>query len=329
MTRADADGFPTGREGGHLDLPRARAGGLAGGIFAVFTPSPGEPEVVGRPGGGYDVAPAEAVSQEVAAAHATAAAGRLVAWERAGHLQVARSVAELDAAREDGDLAAVLHLEGAEAIDLGLEALELWHAAGLRSLGPVWSRPNVFASGVPFAHPSSPDTGPGLTDAGGRLVDRCAQLGILVDLAHLNERGFWDVAERHGRPLVSSHTACHALAPSSRNLTDRQLDAIGASDGLVGIVFAVKFLRADGRDDVDTPLTAIVDHVRHAVDRMGIDHVGLGSDFDGATVPAELGDAAGLPGLLDALRDRGGFTAAEVHALAWANWRRVLEASWA
>ncbi len=217
-------------------------------------------------------------------------------------MRIARTAGDLDGALADGVLAAVLHLEGAEAIDPDLEALDLWHAAGLRSLGPVWSRPNAFAHGVPFAFPSSPDTGPGLTPAGAALVTRCAQLGIAVDLSHMNEAGFWDVARLEAGPLIASHSGCHALAPSARNLTDAQLDAIGASGGLVGIVFAVAFLRADGEEVAATPLETIVAHARHAADRIGCDHVALGSDFDGTTIPDALGDVTGLPRLLDALR---------------------------
>jgi membrane dipeptidase len=318
LTRDDAGDFATGREDGHLDLPRARAGGLAGGIFAVFTPTPGESP---------DAALAAPLAHAHAAAHATAAAGRLHALERAGHVRIARAAADLDRALDDGVLAAVLHLEGAEAIDPELEALDHWHAAGLRSLGPVWSRPNAFAHGVPFAFPSSPDTGPGLTPAGAALVTRCAELGIAVDLSHLNEAGFWDVARLDCGPLIASHSGCHALTPSSRNLTDEQLDAIGAAGGLVGIVFAVAFVRADGEEDAATPLETIVAHARHAADRIGVDHVALGSDFDGATIPEPLGDVSGLPRLLGALRD-GGFSEVEVRAIAYGNWRRVLGSAW-
>ena len=208
-----------------------------------------------------------------------------------------------------------------------LEALETWYAAGLRSLGPVWSRPNAFAHGVPFIFPSSPDTGAGLTAAGRRLVQRCAELGILVDLSHLNEAGFWDVARLDAGPLVASHSAAHALCAASRNLTDAQLDAIGRSGGLVGIVFACLFLRADFGDDADTPLDLIAAHARYVADRIGVEHVALGSDFDGATIPAALGDAAGMPRLLAALAGAG-FTRQEIDAIAWENWRRVLTAWW-
>ena len=328
ITREDAADFATGRDGGHLDLPRARAGGLAGGIFALFTPTPGAERIdFDRAGGRMEVELAAPIGPEIAAATTSQAAGRLLGLERDGHLRIVRTIADLDAAREDGVLAAVMHHEGAEAIDPGLQALELWYAAGLRSLGPVWSRPNAFAHGVPFMFPASPDTGPGLTAAGRRLVRRCAELGIAVDLSHLNEAGFWDVARLDGAPLIASHSGVHALCASTRNLTDAQLDAIAASGGLVGIVFAAPFIRADGADDADTPLATIAAHVRYAADRIGVEHVALGSDFDGATVPDELGDVAGLPRLLDALA-AAGFTEDEVRAIAWDNWRRVLGRAW-
>ena len=329
LTRADHAALADGRYGGHLDLPRMRAGGLRGGIFAVFTPSPGSRRRrVRRRKGAVRLAPARPLSQPRAAAHAGAAAGRLLALERAGAVCVGRRIEDIDAARDDdGPPVAVLHLEGAEAIDPELEALSLWHAAGLRSLGLVWSRPHAYGHGAPFVAPSSPDTGPGLSDRGRALVRRCAELGILVDLSHLNEAGFWDVAGLDAGPLVASHSAVHELCPCSRNLTDTQLDSIGASGGLVGIVFACPFLRRDFANDPDTPIELIVAHVRYVADRIGVEHVALGSDFDGATIPAGLGDAAGMPKLLTALV-ADGFTGEEIAAIAWENWRRVLAAWW-
>ena len=315
LTREDHALLVAGRPGGHLDLPRMRAGGIRGGIFAVFISSPGEGEGV--------------VAHEVAAACASAVAGRLLALERAGEVRVARGVEDLDAAfGAEGPPAAVLHLEGAEPIDPGLEALEMWYSAGLRSLGPVWSRPNAFGHGVPFISPSSPDTGPGLTPAGFELVRRCARLGILVDVSHLNEAGFWDLARLGLGPIVASHSGVHALCATSRNLTDRQLDAIGESGGLVGIVFACAFLRPDFADDADTPIELIAEHARYVADRIGVEHVALGSDYDGTTIPASLGDAAGTPRLLEVLRAVGGFDERELSLIAWENWRRVLGAWW-
>jgi membrane dipeptidase len=328
LTREDHAALAGGRSGGHLDLPRMRLGGVRGAIFAVFTESAGaRREPLLREDGVLEFEQAPAVAQADAAAHAAVVIERLCALERAGEVRIARSIGDIDAAAGAGPPAAVLHLEGAEAIDPGLEALDELYALGLRSLGLVWSRPNAFAQGVPFAFPSSPDTGPGLTPAGRALVRRCAQRGVLVDLSHLNERGFWDVARLEAGPLVASHSGAHALCAASRNLTDRQLDAIGASGGLVGIVFATTFLRADFADDPQTPIGLIVAHARHVADRIGVAHVALGSDFDGATIPAALGDAAGIPLLLEAF-SRDGFSAAEIAQIAWGNWRRVLERWW-
>ncbi len=180
---------------------------------------------------------------------------------------------------------------------------------------------------MPFRFPATPDTGPGLTEAGVRLVRRCAELGIAVDLSHINTAGFWDVARELDGPLIASHSCVHALCPSTRNLTDDQLDAIAASGGLVGINFDTGSLRAEGGDDPDTPVERIAEHARYVADRCGVDHVALGSDFDGATMPAEVADASGLPRVLEALGGAG-FSAPEVDQIASGNWRRVLAAAW-
>ena len=331
LTRDDHALLARGRDGGHLDLPRMRAGGVRGAIFAVFTRSDGGAREiqVPRDDGVIEFEPAPPVEHAVAAADASAVAGRLLALERAGHLRVARAACDLDraASSDDGPPVAVLHLEGAEAIDPGLEALDFWYEAGLRSVGPVWSRSNAFAHGVPFISPSTPDTGPGLTDAGRGLARRCAELGILIDVSHMNEAGFWDLARMDLGPIVASHSAVHTLCPTSRNLTDAQIDAVGASGGLIGIVFAVAFLRRDFADDPDTPISLIAQHARYVADRIGVAHVALGSDYDGATMPAPLGDVAGTPRLIEALADAG-FDEGELRQIAWDNWRRVLGGWW-
>jgi membrane dipeptidase len=149
----------------------------------------------------------------------------------------------------------------------------------------------------------------------------------MLDLSHLNERGFWDVAALTEAPLVATHSNAHALCPSTRNLTDRQLGEICDSDGMVGVNFAVAFLREDGRNEADTPLEAVVRHVDYLVERLGVDRVGFGSDFDGATIPQEIGDASGLPKLLDALRDRG-YDEASLQKISHGNWLRVLRETW-
>jgi membrane dipeptidase len=221
-----------------------------------------------------------------------------------------------------------LHIEGAEPIDPDLLALDVFYAAGVRSLGLVWSRPNIFGHGVPFKFPASPDTGPGLTDLGKALVKRCNELGVIIDLSHLNEAGFWDVASISDAPLVATHSNVHELCASTRNLTDKQLDAVKASDGIVGVNFNVGFLTHDGkREAADATVAAIADHVDALVAKIGITRVALGSDYDGATMPADLRDVAGLPKLIAELRSRG-YDDDSLLTIGYQNWLRIFEASW-
>jgi membrane dipeptidase len=197
----------------------------------------------------------------------------------------------------------------------------------LRSIGIVWSRPNIFAHGVPFRFPATPDTGPGLTELGKALVKTCNERRIAIDLSHLNEQGFWDVARISDAPLIATHSNVHAISRHSRNLTDRQLAAIRDSGGMVGINFATCFLRPDGRVDSNTGLDVLLRHLDHLVQQVGIDCVGFGSDFDGAKVPEAIGDVAGLTNLRDALSARG-FTGEVLRKLCHDNWISVLGRTW-
>jgi membrane dipeptidase len=177
---------------------------------------------------------------------------------------------------------------------------------------------------VPFRFPSSPDIGPGLTEAGTRLVAACNALRILIDLSHLNEAGFWDVARLSHAPLVATHSNAHAICAASRNLTDKQLAAIRDSGGLVGVNYAVSFLRPDGARNADTPLDTVVDHLAYMVEHLGEDGVALGSDFDGALIAAGIGSVSGLPALIAAMRARD-FGTALIEKVCYRNWLGVLE----
>jgi membrane dipeptidase len=227
----------------------------------------------------------------------------------------------------EGVVAGVIHFEGAEPIGPDLDALHLFHAIGLRSLGPVWSRPTIFGHGVPFRFPSTGDTGPGLTDAGKALVRECNTLRVMLDLSHLNEAGFRDVMKLSDAPLVASHSNAHAVCASSRNLTDWQLQAIAATGGIVGLNLATCFLRPDGRESAEMTLEPVKRHVDHLLTVAGADHVGIGSDFDGATTPQEIGGAEGLPVLIRLLREMD-LGEALIARIARGNWLRVLERTW-
>src|SRR5579884_2065198 len=327
------DFFARGDGGQHIDRVRAQEGGFAGGLFSIYVaadpdaPPPTGPVLPGPEG--LQVRQARPISLAFAQRRSLAQLGLLYRLQRqsAGQLRIVRSVADIQDCLRSGALAAVVHFEGAEAIDPGLDALEVFYQAGLRSLGPVWSRPNIFAEGVPFRYPHSPDTGPGLTEAGKDLVRACNELGIMLDLSHLNEQGFWDVARLSNAPLVATHSNAHTISPSTRNLTDKQLAAIKESEGLVGLNFSVGDLRQDGRNDPDLPLAKVVDHIDYLVEQLGIDCIALGTDFDGTRVPLEIGDVTGLPGLVQALRERG-YDEEALHKLAYQNWIRVLSKTW-
>jgi len=306
-----------GDEVRHMRLEDAAAADFAGGFFALFVPSPRPPD----PTTDHYALPS---AQPIPTEDAARVADELYEVFRSLPVHLATSPGDF----QPGRVAAILHLEGAEPLAPDLSDLEAWYARGLRSVGLVWSRANAFAEGVPFRFPSSPDTGPGLTAAGRDLVLRCNDLGVVIDLSHLNEAGFWDVARLSSHPLVATHSNAHALCASTRNLTDAQLDAVGASGGVVGVNFAVSFLREDGRQVAATPLEEIVRHVEYIAGRIGIDHVAFGSDFDGALVPEALGGIAGLPKLVDALR-AGGFDDQAVAKVTHRNWLRVLGDTWA
>lgn len=324
---AQAETFLTGRDG-HIDMARAKAGGFGGGFFAIYIPSPIDLEAKfdQMTQAQYDLPLPEPIEWEDALPVALTQAAILFRLEDLGALKVCRTVADIRACLDTGMMAAILHIEGAEAIDPDLNTLEVLYRAGLRSLGPVWSRPTIFGHGVPFRYPSTADIGPGLTDHGLRLVRRCDDLGIMIDLSHLNEAGFWDVARHSNKPLVATHSNAYAICPHARNLSDRQLAAIKGSDGMVGLNFAVAFLRDDGRM-VDTGIDQMLRHLDHLITHLGEDRVGLGSDFDGAQIPQQIDTAAGLPALRQAMTEHG-YNDDLITKLCHANWLRVLEKTW-
>ncbi|HOO37684.1 MAG TPA: dipeptidase [Deltaproteobacteria bacterium] len=316
---------------GHIDLPRARQGGLAAGFFSLFVPQQANNIQGGfditRSGKNIKVAPPVDFHYARDMTHALMASLFRLVSISGGQMKIVHNTDELTACMDTGTLAVIMHLEGAEAIDPRLEALEVFYQAGLRSLGITWSRPNIFGYGSPFIFPHSPDTGEGLTDYGKRLVKACNEMNIMIDCAHLNEKGFWDVVSLSESPLVVTHSGAHRLCQSSRNLTDSQIDAIGASGGIIGVTFFVRDLRPDGRIDENTSLKQIAEHISYIAGRIGIDHVGFGSDFDGARIPKDLGDVTGLPRLVAELQNQG-FDREALEKITHKNWIRVLRNTW-
>ena len=319
--------------GGHLDLDRMRRGGFAGGFFAIYVPSPAtggsadlEAMMEAMLTPPYAVPLPDLMDHRAAQPVALAMAGTLhwTARETPEDFRLCRSASDVRSAMEAGAVAGIMHLEGAEAIGPDLDALWLFHEMGLRSLGPVWSRPTIFGHGVPLAVPMDPDQGAGLTGYGKDLVRLCAELGIMVDLSHLNAAGVRDVAALTDAPLVATHSNAHALTPSARNLTDDQLALIRERDGMVGLNFATVFLNPDGSARQDCGWDPVLRHLDYLIEALGEDRVGLGSDFDGCRTPDVIGDVTGVPALFDRLHLHG-YDDGLLAKLARENWLRTIE----
>lgn len=316
-TRGDQKGqlFLSGEPSNPLSIThhKVKEGGLAGGLFAIFVPA--NKNVKGtrnlsQPEAFQYTLDMLAIADYLNDAH--------------GHsFRICRNKSDIIKAEKEGAIAAVLHIEGAEAIGADLTEIEQLSSRGIRSIGPLWSRPNIFGQGVPFTYPGSPDQGSGLTANGKALVKECDAAGIMLDVSHLNEAGFWDIAKISNQPIIASHSNAHSLCPSPRNLTDRQLDAIAERGGLVGVCFATAYLREDGARDRDTSLDLILRQFDYLISRVGEDNVAFGSDFDGAVLPASLSDAAALPTLITAMQAYG-FGAPLIAKLRWDNWLNKL-----
>lgn len=324
--------FFEGNDRWQLDLPKARRGNFGGGFFAVYIPGEDFADIAEAIKAGDSDALA-AITVPVPYADAAYPALQLIAILfrleeiSEGQFKIVRTAAEMAQCFENNQVAALFHFEGCEAIDQDLNALEVFYQAGLRSVGIVHSRNNHFGYGVPMGFGESPDNGPGLTEAGLRLVKRCNELGVAVDVSHLNYKGFWDVANHTDHPLIATHSCAYRLCHSPRNLMDDQLDAIAQTGGIVGANFFIGFLNEEGSWEKPTPISRLVDHIDYMVERMGIDHVGFGSDYGVIPAPIDMPDISTYPLLMEALRERG-YDDEALHKLAHGNWLRVLRATW-
>lgn len=300
----------------------AHEAGLLGGFYEVFVPPVEPPSIVRRPDG-FEADYPPPLDRGYALERTLAGIRYLLDLTAApgSRVRLARSVAEIEQARRQGEVAAILHLADADAIDPDFNALAVLHAAGLRSIAVTWSRRNIFGYGAPYRSPGTPDDGSGLTERGIELVAACNRLGLVVDLAHLNEAGFRDVAKASSAPLVISHGTAHALTPTSRAATDAQLRAIADSGGLIGV-------SSEGMAvPPGTLVEAMVAHIGYIADRIGAEHVAFGSDL---YRPPSQGNPDGVIPLHEVIARlrNAGWNDGMLDQLAWGNWRRVLAATW-
>lgn len=235
-----------------------------------------------------------------------------------GLRQVLRT-SDIEDAREAGEVGIMLSLGDGAMLEGSLEALRMYHKLGVRMLTLTWNERNQLGDGAAFSVSRG-----GLTPFGFKVVKEAARLGMVIDVAHLSEAGFWDVLDVAQAPFVVSHANCHALLAHPRNLTDAQLKAIGEAGGLVGISFNHEYIT--GTDEKAT-ISQVADHIIHAMEVAGEDSVGLGTDFDsfGEPGPDPVTHIGKLPLLTLELLKRG-VTGQQIESLLGRNWMRVLRA---
>ena len=190
-------------------------------------------------------------------------------------ITLCRTAPEAEAAMQAGKCAAFLAIEGAEAVREDEGLLELAYEAGVRMVSLVWNLPNGLSG--------SCQTGEGLTEKGKRFFRRAQKLGMLVDVSHLSEKGFWDMAELAEKPIVASHSDSFAVCPHPRNLTDAQFQAICDLGGTAGLNLYGAFLRDEGRPTLED----VWRHIEHFLELGGDGHIALGGDLDGCSVLPE------------------------------------------
>lgn len=307
---------------GHLDLKRCQEAGFIGGMFAIFLP-PYSYVQQHHPNKLFDPNASDFTQQQIEqiCLEQLDLAHQLAQYSK--NIKICTSAQNIQDCLAEQKLAIVLHMEGAEALQQNPDLLDVFYERGLRSIGPLWNRPSRFGHGLNAKFPHSPDTGAGLTSDGKDFIKRCANKKMVIDVSHMNEKAFWNTVDILQQPIVATHSNSHALCPQARNLTDPQLKAIRESKGMVGVNFDVAFLRSDGQRNADTSIDVILEHLEYLMDHLGEEHVGFGSDFDGALIGTELEDVTGLHRLIERMQQRG-YSKTLIENICLNNWVRVL-----
>jgi membrane dipeptidase len=332
-----APGF--GPREGHTDLPRLIESGITAGFMSAWVSS----SYASRPGASF----ARAME------HVTTIRG----WvdRHPDRLLLATTAADVRRARAAGKIAILIGVEGGHAIESSLDRLRDLHARGVRYLTLTWN------NGLAWAGSSMGEGGTrtgGLTDFGREVVREMNRLGMLVDVSHVSDSTFFDAVATSSAPVIASHSSARALADWPRNLTDEQLRAVARSGGVVNVNFFSLFLDDEYRGRVEavqariataragsdsagiarlaalrdsllaaippTPFGVLIDHIDHVARIAGVDHVGIGSDFDGVSaLPAGMEDVTRLPRIAQALLDRG-WSEDDVKKMLGGNMLRVM-----
>jgi membrane dipeptidase len=321
---------------GHIDLPRMKKGGLNALFFSIYMPG-----TVTGPQAVHDSL------ERIAAVHR-------LAEELPGEIALCRTAEEVRQARREGKIAALMGMEGGHMIHNRLPILRMYGALGVRYLTLTHSVHTDWAdsSGEPARHQ-------GVTEFGREVIRELNRLGMMVDISHVSDQTFWDALQVSEAPLIASHSSCRALSGHVRNLTDEMIQALAAKGGVMQINYLDAYLdqalfeynrRAQpllremmrtypGRENLGkwrvevakvygpAPKASwerILDHIDHAVRLVGVDHVGLGSDFDGGSMPVGMEDVTQLPKITEALLRRG-YAEKDIQKILGENTLRLME----
>lgn len=287
-----------GEAGGHVDLPRLRKGGVDLQVFALWVDH--DRHTLNAPERALTLL--DAVWREID--------------NHPDELRPILTAADLDAAHAEGKIGVMLSIEDGAALGGSTAALRMFYRLGVRALGLTWNGRNELAEGV-----GSQQSGGGLTQFGRDVIGEMDRLGMVVDVSHLTERGFWDVTETTTRPFIASHSNARALCDHPRNLTDKQIMALAERGGVMGMNFFSVFVQEDG----DASIADVVRHIDHIAALVGPEHIGIGSDYDGISrTPVGLEDVATLPRITEALLAEG-YDEDAIRGILGGNFKRVFE----
>lgn len=299
-------------EGTMLDTYRLREAGAAAQFFAMFLPQKNESGWFG-----VDVMPEpEELMKKMYEIYCN------TMEECSSYMAPARNYTELEENRKANKRSAFLTIENGFLVRGEMSNIKKVYDMGVRLITLTWNDANCFG----FCHSANPEKmKSGLTDFGKEGVAYMQEIGMLVDVSHLSDGGFWDVVElskRAGKPFVASHSNCRALAPATRNLTDEMIGALADCGGVAGLNFAPQFLNANPNDKLSR-VSRMCDHVIHLIDKGGIECVGIGTDFDGIEGEFEIAECTDMDLLFAALHLRG-LSDDKIDKIAYGNVTRVI-----
>ena len=286
---------------GHLDIPRLKNGKIDVQVFAAFIEKQFKPD--------YSLSRALQLIDCLL----------LELKENDDSIELATSFHDIERIVSIGKIAAILAIEGGEALEGKLYNLRNFYRLGVRILTLTWNQRNDIADGVDY-----PDSTRGLTSFGKKVVKEMNQLGMIIDVSHLSQSGFWSVLENTSKPIIASHSNCHNICPHHRNLKDDQIKAIARNGGLICVTYVPDFLIRQRRK---ATIDDVINHIDYIANLIGVDYVGLGSDFDGCRSLPEGLDGADKVFLIGEKLAQIGYSEKDVKKIMGQNFLRFFKNS--